>query len=142
METMIQFDKDGVTLIGYDAAGNKFTHNFLEGSLYDDMLTVRKAQIAAAGENGQNAANYTTVLAGIQTSETAGRPHDTPPIKPQQKVIDDLGNISFAPFVPPLPDFVPLKTAPSGPIKVDVPDKQAIMYNMILALFRKAFPDA
>ena len=59
---MIQFDKDGVTLIGYDADGNRFAHNYLEGALYDDMLTVRKAQIAAASENVQNAANYTNVI--------------------------------------------------------------------------------
>ena len=139
---MIQFDKDGVTLIGYDADGNRFAHNYLEGALYDDMLTVRKAQIAAASENVQNAANYTNVINQINLNEAAGRPHDAPPTKPQQKVIDDLGHVSFAPFVPPLPDFVPLKVTPSGPIKVDVPDKQAIMYNMILALFHKAFPDA
>ena len=88
---MIQFDKDGVTLVGYDANGNRFAHNYLEGSLYDDMLTVRKAQIAAASENVQNAANYTNVITQINQNEAAGRPHDAPPIKPQQKVIDDLG---------------------------------------------------
>ena len=138
---MIQFDKDGVALIGYDANGNRFAHNYLEGALYDDMLTVRKAQIAAASENVQNAANYTNVIEQINLSEAAGRPHDAPPIKPQQKVVDDLGKITFV-FAPPLPDFIPLKFTPPGPIKVDVPDKQAIMYNMILALFHKEFPDA
>jgi hypothetical protein len=141
---MIQFDKDGVTLVGYDANGNRFAHNYLEGSLYDDMLTVRKAQIAAASENVQNAANYTNVITQINQNEAAGRPHDAPPVKPQQKVIDDLGHVSFVPFAPPLPDFVPLVVTggDTGKIKVDVPDKQAIMYNMILALFHKAFPDA
>jgi hypothetical protein len=141
---MIQFDKDGVTLVGYDANGNRFAHNYLEGSLYDDMLTVRKAQIAAASENVQNAANYTNVITQINLNEAAGRPHDAPPIKPQQKVVDDLGKITFVPFAPPLPDFVPLVPSAegNGKIKVDVPDKQAIMYNMILALFHKAFPDA
>jgi hypothetical protein len=141
---MIQFDKDGVTLVGYDADGNRFAHNYLEGALYDDMLTVRKAQIAAASENLQNAANYTNVINQINQNEAAGRPHDAPPIKPQQKVIDDLGHVSFVPFVPPLPDFVKLvpNAESTGKIKVDVPDKQAIMYNMILALFHKAFPDA
>jgi hypothetical protein len=141
---MIQFDKDGVTLVGYDANGNRFEHNYLEGSLYDDMLNVRKAQIAATSENVQNAANYTNVITQINQNEADGRPHDAPPLKPQQKVIDDLGHISFVPFVPPLPDFVPLvpNEQGNGKIKVDVPDKQAIMYNMILALFHKAFPDA
>jgi hypothetical protein len=108
------------------------------------MLTVRKAQIAAASENVQNAANYTNVITQINLNEAAGRPHDAPPIKPQQKVVDDLGKITFVPFAPPLPDFVPLVPSAegNGKIKVDVPDKQAIMYNMILALFHKAFPDA
>jgi hypothetical protein len=141
---MIQFDKDGVTLVGYDANGNRFAHNYLEGSLYDDMLTVRKAQIAAASENVQNAANYTNIITQINQNEADGRPHDAPPVKAQQKVIDDLGHVSFVPFAPPLADFVPLvaNAQGNGKIKVDVPDKQAIMYNMILALFHKAFPDA
>jgi hypothetical protein len=97
---MIQFDKDGVTLIGYDADGNRLAHNYLEGALYDDMLTIRKAQIAAASENVQNAANYTNLITQINQSEAAGRPHDAPPIKPQQKVIDDLGHVSFTHSIP------------------------------------------
>jgi hypothetical protein len=44
--------------------------------------------------------------------------------------------------VPPLADLVTPVTTPSGPIAAPSLDKQAIMYNMILAMFRKAFPDA
>ncbi len=138
---MITFDKDGVTLIGYDANGTQFKHNFLEGALYDAMLNTRDAQLAAAIANSQNASNYTTVITGINLSEQAGRPHDPPPAPPQEKNIDDLGNVSFAAFVPALTPYTPLVvTAPSGSIVTVVPDKQAIMYNMILAMFRKEFP--
>jgi len=138
---MIQFDKDGVTLVGYDANGNRFAHNYLEGAAYDDMLSVRKAQIAAVSENLQTAASYKNLL--DQYTINYGRPNCPPaPVKPQQKVIDDCGGVTFVPFVPALPDFVPPNIEPPKPIKADVPDKQAIMYNMILALFHKAFPDA
>ena len=71
---MIQFDKDGVTLVGYDANGNRFAHNYLEGTLYDNMLSTRSAQLAAARENTQAVANYNTVLGTIQASVDAGRP--------------------------------------------------------------------
>ncbi len=76
---MIQFDKDGVTLVGYDVNGNRFAHNYLEGTLYDNMLSTRSAQLAAARENTQAVANYNTVLGTIQASVDAGRPHDSAP---------------------------------------------------------------
>ncbi len=76
---MIQFDKDGVTLVGYDANGNRFAHNYLEGTLYDGMLNTRSAQLAAARENTQAVGNYNTVLGTIQASVDAGRPHDSAP---------------------------------------------------------------
>jgi hypothetical protein len=141
---MIQFDKDGVTLVGYDANGNRFAHNYLEGSLYDDMLTVRKAQIAAAGENANTAASYKNLL--DQYAINFGRPGcPALPVKPSQKVIDDLGNVSFVPFVPALPDFVPPHVDPPKPIKTDAADRDKrddVMYNMIVAIFQKLYPDA
>ncbi len=139
---MIQFDKDGVTLVGYDANGNRFAHNYLEGTLYDDMLNTRNAQLAAARENTQAAANYNTVLGTIQASVGAGRPHDSAPTKPLQKVVSDTGDVSYVPFVPPLADLVVPVTTGSGSIVTPAVDKQAIMYNMILAMFRKEFPEA
>ena len=139
---MIQFDKDGVTLVGYDANGNRFAHNYLEGTLYDRMLTTRSAQLAAARENTQAVANYNTVLGTIQASVDAGRPHDSAPTKPLQKVVGDTGDVNYVPFVPPLADLVVPVTNGSGSIVTPVVDKQAIMYNMILAMFRKEFPEA
>ena len=64
------------------------------------------------------------------------------------KIVSDTGDVSYAPFDPPLKDLVPAvpsRPAPSSGSIVSAsapPDKQAIMYNMILALFHKAFPDA
>ena len=139
---MIQFDKDGVTLVGYDANGNRFSHNYLEGALYDNMLCTRSAQLAAARENAQAIANYNTVLGTIQASADAGRPHDSAPTKPLQKVVSDTGEVSYVPFVPPLADLVAPVTTGSGSIVTPAVDKQAIMYNMILAMFRKEFPEA
>jgi hypothetical protein len=139
---MIQFDKDGVTLVGYDSNGSRFAHNYLEGTLYDNMLCTRSAQLAAARENTQAVANYSTVLGTIQASVDAGRPHDSAPNKPLQKVVSDMGDVSYVPFVPPLADLVVPVTTPSGSIVTPTVDKQAIMYNMILAMFRKEFPEA
>ena len=141
---MIQYDKDGVTLFYLDATGKKISHNFLEGTAYDDMLNVRGAQLQALRENTQAVANYNTVLANVQVSVDASRPHDAAPAKPLQKVVSDTGEVSYTPFEPALADLVtPVPNAPSsGKIAVVVPDKNAIMYNMILAMFRKMFPDA
>jgi hypothetical protein len=141
---MIQYDRDGVTLFYVDAAGKKFSHNFMEGAAYNDMVNVRDAQLEAIRENTQSVANYETALANAQISVDAG--HSVPaPAKPLMKIVGDTGDITFAPFDPPLKDLVAVagaRPAPTGSIKVDVPDKQAILYNMVLAMFRKMFPEA
>jgi hypothetical protein len=139
---MIQYDKDGVTLFYIDASGKKISHNFMEGTAYDDMVNVRSAQLQAVTENTQAAANYNTALANVQVSVDAGRPYDAAPAKPLQKAVSDTGDVSYAPFVPPLPDLTLPQTIPSGPVVTPTLDKQAIIYNMILAMFRKTFPDA
>jgi hypothetical protein len=56
--------------------------------------------------------------------------------------VSDTGEVSYTPFVPPLPDLVVPKTAASGAIAAPTLDKQAVMYNMVLAMFRKMFPEA
>jgi hypothetical protein len=141
---MIQYDTDGVTLFYFDATGKKISQYFMSGAPYDDMLTIRSAQQQAIKDNAVAASHYTQTLANIQTNADTGRPHDAPPLKPQQQLVSDTGVVSFAPFDPPLADFVtPVVNAPNaGVIAQVVPDKQAIMYNMILAMFRKMFPDA
>jgi hypothetical protein len=145
---MIQFDKDGVTLFYIDSSGQRVAHYYTEGQAYADMLTIRGTQIQAIGENTQAVANYNNVLANMQISVNAGRGGDAnvvAPMKPLQKVVADAdGAVTHVPFVPALADLVPLKvTAPNtGLIAAPSLDKQTIMYNMITALFRKAFPDA
>jgi hypothetical protein len=149
---MIQYDKDGVTLFYIDATGKKISHNFLEGTAYDDMLNVRGAQLQALRENTQAVANYNTVLGNAQMN--IGRPGFVAPTKPLQKLVSDTGDVSFGPFDPPLPDLVIPVISATAPIAAGglmgqmvrdgaaKPDTQAIMYNMILAMFRKMFPDA
>jgi hypothetical protein len=141
---MIQFDKDGVTLFYIDANGNRVSHNYMDGQAYTDMLGTRQEQMQAAIENNQAIANYNNVLANVQISVTAGRGDTvTAPAKPLQKVVADAdGAVTYVPFVPALADIVIPKTVPSGSIAAPSLDKQTIMYNMITALFRKAFPDA
>ncbi len=143
---MIQYEKDGVTLFGFNAAGVRFAHYFMEGAAYDDMVKVRDAQLQAIRENTQAQANYNTALDNAQLSVNAGRTVDAPP-KPLSKVVSDTGDVSWTPFDPPLKDLIPYKAnaAPSsGSIVSANPgvDKQAVMYNMVLAIFRKLFPDA
>jgi hypothetical protein len=141
---MIQFDKDGVTLFYFDASGQRVAHYYTEGQAYADMLTIRSAQLQAASENAQAVSNYNNVLANVQISVTAGRGDTvTAPAKPLQKVVADAdGAVTYVPFVPALADLVIPKTVPSGSIAAPSLDKQTIMYNMICAMFRKAFPDA
>jgi hypothetical protein len=145
---MIQFDKDGVTLFYIDANGQRVAHNFMDGQAYDDMLTVRGAQQQAARDNTLAVANYNTALSNAQISVSAGRTATAPP-KPLQEVVADAdGAVTYIPFVPPLADLVMPTVDPStvtGLVNTALPapvDKQAVMYNMILAMFRKAFPDA
>lgn len=141
---MIQYDKDGVTLFYVDASGRKISHYFMEGEPYNALVMIRDAQLQAIRENTQTAANYDTALATVQVNVDAGHAMAAP-VKPLQKVVSDTGETTFVPFDPPLKDLVPSnagKPAPSGSIKVETPDKQAIMFNMIQAMFRKMFPDA
>lgn len=141
---MIQYDKDGVTLFYVDASGKKVAHNFMEGAAYDDMVKVRDAQLQVVRENTQTASNYATALDNAQQSINAGRPVDAPP-KPLMKVVGDTGEVGYAPFDPPLKDLViPVAKPDPGAGRIAVPsvDKQAVMYNMVLAMFRKMFPDA
>lgn len=141
---MIQYDRDGVTLFYVDSNGKKLSHNFMEGAAYNDMLSVRDAQLQAIRENTQTVANYETALANAQISVDAG--HTMPaPAKPLMKLVSDTGDTTLVPFEPPLKDLIPAnagKREPTGPIKVETPDKQAILYNMVLAIFRKMFPEA
>lgn len=145
-QTPIQLDKDGVTLFYVDASGARVSRYFMEGAPYDEMVKVRDAQLQAVRENTQAVANYQTTLANAQISVDSGRTASAPP-KPLQKVVSNTGEVTYVPFDPPLKDLVPYtaKAAPSsGSIvsKDAPPDRQAVMYNMILLIFKKLFPEA
>jgi hypothetical protein len=71
------------------------------------------------------------------------------PAKPTMQVVSDTGVITFVPFDPPLADLVMPTPVPQTSMvdqiaaaRAATPDKEAIMYNMILAMFRKEFPGA
>ena len=157
---MIQYDKDGVTLFYIDINGKRVSHYFMDGTAYSDMLDIRSAQLQAVAENTAATNDYNQKLANVQTNVDAGRGGQAPaaPPKPLAKIVSDTGVVSFAPFDPPLADLVIPKTIPTqvnapGDVvnrsipptsaATDTANKQtAIMYNMILAMFRKMFPDA
>jgi hypothetical protein len=147
---MINFDTDGVTLFYIDASGNKVTASFMAGQPYTDFLNIRDEQLAAARSNTQATTNYNTALANAQISVNAGKGGaELAPPKPTMQVVSDTGVVTFEPFNPPLADLV-MPTAAATTSMIDqiaaaraaTPDKQAIMYNMILAMFRKEFPGA
>src|ERR1035441_4326014 len=149
---MIQLAKDGVTLFYIEARGQRVGPGDRQGAAHAAKLTIRSAQIQAAADNTQALANYNNVLANMQLNVNAGHGGDAnvvAPAKPLQIVVADAdGAVTHVPFVPPLADLVFPKTVPStvqGLVNTSQPappDKQTIMYNMIAALFRKAFPDA
>jgi len=139
---MIQFDTNGVTLFYIDADGNKVWHNFMDGAPYNDMLTIKCEQQQAATDNLQAASNYTTVIANLQISVDAGRTVAPAPPKPLRKVVSDTGDVTYTAFVPALPDLVITKPGTAVPAPAAPVDQQAVMYNMILAMFRKMFPSA
>ena len=128
----IQYDKDGATLI--DGAGNRTT---VFDAQYSKLIGIMDAQIGAARDNTIAAAAYTQTVANAQVSVDAGRPYPALPDKPRAKSVSDTGVVTFAAFVPPLPDVVIPVTAPSsGSIKVDTPDTQAQMF----AKLRRCIP--
>lgn len=141
---MIQYDKDFVTLYYIDANGKKVSAYFADIVAYPKMDEIMGAQQQAMRENAKAVDDYRNALAKTQASVDIGRADQAPPapVKPLQKVVADTGEITYVPFVPPLPDLVIPKTVPSGPIAVPTMDKQGLMYNMILAMFRKMFPEA
>ena len=148
--TQIQFDTDGVTLFYIDASGNKVTASFMAGGAYSDMLAIRDEQVAAETVNAQAATNYNNALANAQVSVNAGKGGaELAPTKPTMKVVSNTGVVTFEPFQPPLADLVMPTPAPAKSMidqiaatRAATPDTQAIMYNMILAMFRKEFPGA
>ena len=133
---MISYDKDGVSVFYIDANGVKITVNPMSGDKYSDLLTIMDAQVSAENENKHAVDLYNTSLKNAQASIDAGRPAD-PPAKPLKKLVSDTGEVTFAPFTPTLPDLVLPVTTPSGSIAVPTVDKNAQMFAMIQAIYRK-----
>ena len=144
---MVQIDKDGVTLFYTDANGNRVSATVFDPTNYTKLLQTRGAQVSAVGANALAIANYDTALNNAQASVNAGI-LVPPPGKPLMTVVADTGEVTYVPFVPPLADLVALPAAPAPVAKPIVTvssadsNQQAVMYNMILAMFRKEFPDA
>ena len=138
---MIQYDTDGTTLFYIDADGKKFSHYFTEGKPYSDMLVTLDAQQQAIRDNAATLQSYSEALSRVQGPLDAGQGPANPiaPPKPLQKIVSDTGVVSFAPFDPPLADLVIPKTIPS---QVNTADNGLTMYDMVLRMYRKMFPDA
>ena len=136
---MITYINNGPNL--RDSKGNVTSPT--QGAAYSNMLDVMDKQFAASLTNTQAVNNYDNLLSGVNTSILAGRPAVAPP-KPLQVIVDDNGNTTFVPFDPPLADPVPTPvitgSTVSGPPIAPTVDIQAIMYSMILAIYRKMFP--
>lgn len=140
----IQYDTDKSTLFYIDKDGTKISATIWDGQKYSDFIGVFDAQSQAARDNTQAVANYNTTLANDQLSVSSGRDVAAPP-KPLKKLVSDTGDVTYAPFDPPLADLVPYKATPAPStgsiVSAVVPaDKNAAMYNMVLAIFNKLFP--
>jgi hypothetical protein len=138
---MIQYDKDGATIFYIDDKGNKISAVPFEGQRYSDLLGIMDTQHSAVTENARAKAAYSLSVSNAQISVDAGRPAPPLPDKPREQNVSDTGVVTYAAFVPPLPDLVYPVTVPStGQIKVPTVDTQAIMYAMVTAIYRKMFP--
>lgn len=143
---MIVYEKDGVTLTTIAADGTRVSRSVNDGSAYSDMRDILTQQNEAVRQSGVDALLYTQLIGRMQTSADARLPFGAIPTKPQQKVVSDTGAVTFVPFVPPLPDLViPKPNTPAPPVVVvpvadKIANQQAIMFNMILAMFQKMFP--
>ncbi len=140
---MITYDDTGLTLMGTRANGTKFSHYFMEGAPFNAMVQTRDAQLQALRENTAARQTYETALASTQLSVDAGRPANAP-MKPLMKVVSDEGDVSMAPFDPPLADLVaPTVTPTAGSLKTSAPDdahRAEVQYAMIRMIFQKLFP--
>lgn len=155
-DNMIAYDTNGSTLFYTDASGQRVAAGYSETERYSTMLKTKGAQQQAVLDNTTVLSKYKAELAAVQGTYDQGRVGQNPdvptvaPIKPAQKIVSDTGEVSYAPFVPPLSDLViSTKTVTSpnttGLISSVTPapvDTQALMFNMISIIFHKMFPDA
>lgn len=131
---MIQYDTDGVSLFYTDASGQKVEAGPRDGN-YLTLLTAMEAQEQAVNDNNAAAVDYHTKLNTAQIAISNFQPGVVVPAKPQMKVVDDLGNVTMVPFVPPLPDPTFPTASPSGSIKsAPAPDRTDVLINLVVTL--------
>ncbi len=136
---MILRKPDQVTLYYTDAGGNEVSANPMSGEHYMELLTTLEAQEDAGTTNTAAIADYHTKLANFQANLDAGRSSgEAPPVKPQQKVVDDTGAVTYVDFSPPLPDPVFRTITPSSnSIKATSnlpPDRLDVVISLLMTL--------
>jgi hypothetical protein len=132
---MIQYDTDGVTLFYIDASGNKVSHNPFDGDAYYQMVVIEQAQKQAASDNNAEAADYHNKLANAQIAINNFQTGVVVPPKPLMKLVDDLGNVTMVPFVPPLPDpTFPVASGSTSIKSAPAPDRTDVLINIVMVM--------
>ena len=125
--TVLQYTSDFTAITYVDANGEIVIVSYLQGQPFSDLVTIRSAQLTAAAENNVAVNTYKTALANLQFNLDVGRSDGTTaPTKPLKKIVSNTGVVTYAPFVPALPDLVVPVTIPSGSIRgvAPTPDPQ------------------
>jgi|ERR1035437_620154 hypothetical protein len=136
---MIHYSPDGNTLIGIDDKGKEFSHNKMDGTWFSSMETTLSAQKVAEAENIAAVNDYNQKLGNIQMNVDAGRADQSPPApaKPQQKIVSDMGIVTYVPFDPPLADLVIPKTTPT---QINTPGADGLTaYDMLFRIYHHMF---
>jgi hypothetical protein len=115
---------------------------------YSAVFAIYDKQNAAKVSNALKLQLYNQNLAGAQAQVAKGV-NVPAPTKPTMEAVDDQGNDTQVPFVPPLADLIPstvVVTPGSGSIAATGPgvplDYLHLCYQMLLALYHEKFPDA
>ena len=113
---------------------------------FGDIDAIYDKQTAAVASNALKLQLYNLNLASSQAQVAKGVSVPAP-TKPTMEVVDDQGNDTQVPFVPPLADLVlpTIAVTPSGGIAATTnlpPDYVKLTYQMVMALYHDKFPDA
>ena len=107
---------------GTNDDGTAFSYSWMTGQPYLNATRTRDAQVAAGIANAATLANYMTELNVAQQDVEKGV-NPVAPVKPNMQIVHDQWNkdgtpqVTYGPFVPPLPDLVPATVA--GPTMID-----------------------
>ena len=142
---MISYGPDGMTLNYTNAAGQPASASIFDGAVYSDLLVTMDLQKSVARDNQTAFNNYAQTVANAQQAINAGQTYPPLPPPPKQENISDTDVVTFTTFAnlptltqPTVRVAPSLGTFPAAPTV----DKQAIMYNMIVAIYNKLFPPA